>query len=98
MNKMNTIVKNMAVDIINDAIHNSQRLREKIVKFMNSESISVVDGVIALLLLAAGNAKESGLPRSGFLFMCEKIYDATSVSPEGDRIINFDSSESQDSN
>jgi hypothetical protein len=65
-----------------DAVQQSESIRKKIVDLLNREKPSVVEGIVAMVILAAGHAKETGLNREGFLLMCERVYDSTTIARE----------------
>lgn len=65
------------------AIKKSRRMRDKITETLNEEQPSVVDGVVALLVLAAGHAKEYDLGRDEFIWMCTQLYDSITLNNVG---------------
>lgn len=65
------------------AIKHSREARERIVEALNKKETNTLDGIVALLVLAAGHAKESNLGRDEFVYMCGELYDTTTMNREG---------------
>jgi len=60
---------------VSNSVKITRDLRQSIIDVLNKSGTSVPDGVVALLLIAAGNAKTTEMPKDAFVALCDILFE-----------------------
>lgn len=70
--------KNLCIEI-GSVISNTLTLRQQLVQVINEEKPNAIEGIVSLIVLAAGHAKEVNFKKDSFIYLCNMLYDGITI-------------------
>jgi len=75
---MNAQIPKAVINIMG-YLEKTKDLQKDIVETINKHSPTLTEGVVTLLIIAAGHLKDSNMNKIDFLTLCETVFDGAGV-------------------